>query len=290
MRPGPTGSRPGNADLARERARERLERVAAGSSTCRRRGDAGRVGRDVPRRPQRDRDHGRARRSPAIARDEGGLARAAVRLDRADDDGIERRRRAPGRRRSRRRSASLRRRPRRPTRTASAAPRPRPGATVDDVSAGVRSVGSGMIARIRVVGARAIGAARRRRRATSGQRPLGQLAREREVRRPTRRRRGRAAARPPASQRAEVGRAGPRTRPGRPVEQAARRGGDAASPRSVRARSRIGGRTAAGRRRPGSRRSPRPPGPAPWASARMSSASLIVTPLEAELAAEQCRS
>ena len=53
-----------------------------------------------------------------------------------------------------------------------------PGATADDVSAGVRSAGWGMIARIRAVGARAIvaGSVPSVGRVQAGQRPLRQLA------------------------------------------------------------------------------------------------------------------
>ena len=75
------------ADLARERARERVEWV--GQDRVRRdRRDAGRVDQRVPRRPHRDRDG----RCPGLGDrpDERRLGRLPVRLDGPDDDGIER--------------------------------------------------------------------------------------------------------------------------------------------------------------------------------------------------------
>ena len=121
----------------------------------RERRDAGRVGRDVPRRPR-----GRPRRSACPV--------AAIASTSADLGGLAMRRRSCRRRRGRapRRALADGRRSRRRVgragdddlvdrrewwcRSAAASP----GATVDDVSAGVRSVGSGMIARIRAPGAR----------------------------------------------------------------------------------------------------------------------------------------
>ena len=65
-------------------------------------------------------------------------------VDRPDHDGVERGPRArPESRRSRRRSGEPRRRPPRPTANRVRSARASPGATVDEVSAGVRSVGLG---------------------------------------------------------------------------------------------------------------------------------------------------
>ena len=145
--PGPPRAGAREPDLAGKRARERLERVAAGSNTCRRPGrPPGRPRRPTasaarPRRSGRRWRRSRATRAslaraggaprssrrrrhrttPARAREPGDLG--VGRGDPDDDSSTEA---------NRVRSA-----------------RPRPGATVDDVSAGVRSAGSGMIARIR---------------------------------------------------------------------------------------------------------------------------------------------
>ena len=143
-------------DLAGKRARQRLERVAAGSNTCRWR-DARRV---VGRRPTasaaRPRRSGRrSRRSRGRGRPGAGWRCASIVPTTTASNELGARPRA---RRSRHRSGD-------PATTTSSteanrvrSARPEPGATIDDVSAGVRSAGSGMIARIRVVGARAIGA------------------------------------------------------------------------------------------------------------------------------------
>ena len=128
--------------------------MAAGSNRCDR-GHALRVDDGVPGRAHRDRDG----RRPGLGDrpDERRLARLAVRLDRPDDDGIERLGARPqaadlGIARGDRHDDVVDRCEPRPQRAT------QPWRDSEDVSAGVRSVGSGMIARIRVPGAKTIGA------------------------------------------------------------------------------------------------------------------------------------